>query len=230
MSASVHAGIPHPLSGIPPPGQTPPEADASLEQTPPLEQTPLGLDLPGPDTPLGPDTPPQGPDTPGPDTPPRTRHTPPRDQTPLPPPGKQTPATVNERPVRILLECILVYEKSDKVIISCTSCQINFQLYFLLQISHLKISKHSVYQCIFITARQRSGEGNVFSCVCLLVLSWFYHTGPQPWSSPLYKSPAPLQPHMAPVFPRTGPCLPLVQGPSPAQPKHVQTCSLCSSY
>ena len=44
---------------------------------------------------------------------PRTRHTPPeqtppRDQTPPPPPGSRRQHTVNERPFRILLECILV--------------------------------------------------------------------------------------------------------------------------
>ena len=85
-SASVHAGIP--------PGTRPPQEQTPLEQTPPgtrpLEQTPpLGPD------PLGPDPPqeqtPPGPDPPGADTPPESRlwH------------------TVNERPVRILLECIL---------------------------------------------------------------------------------------------------------------------------
>ena len=57
--------------------------------------------------------------------PPRTRHTTPRDQAPplppdLAPPGPGPPPaekqgsrrqhTVNERPVRILLECILVYQ------------------------------------------------------------------------------------------------------------------------
>ena len=84
-----------------PPEQTPPllGADTPQEQIPPREQTP----------------PP-----PGSRHPPRSRHPPwsrhPREQTP---PGADTPGadtppasrhryTVNERPVRILLECILV--------------------------------------------------------------------------------------------------------------------------
>ena len=64
-----------------PPEQTPPGADTSLEQTPLWEQTPLEQTPPGPDTPL--------------------------EQ--IPPPGSRLRHTVNERPVRILLECILVF-------------------------------------------------------------------------------------------------------------------------
>ena len=60
------------------------------EQTPPLEQTPPRS------------RPPQSRQPPGADTPPR-------EQTPPPPPGSRFQHnTVNERPVRILLECILV--------------------------------------------------------------------------------------------------------------------------
>ena len=80
-SASVHAGLYPPD----PPDQTP------LDQTPP-EQTPPPDQTPRDQTPLREQTP-QGPDTP-------------RDQTP--PPGSRLQHTVNERPVRILLECILV--------------------------------------------------------------------------------------------------------------------------
>ena len=58
----------------------PPGADTPLEQTPP------GADTPGADTPSGADTP-------------RSRH---------PPLGSRLQHTVYERPVRILLECILV--------------------------------------------------------------------------------------------------------------------------
>ena len=83
-SASVHAGIPPP-----PRDQTPPRADTSPRADPP------GPDPPGADPP-GADTPPSGPDTPL-----RTRHLP-------PPPGSRLQHTVYERPVRILLECILV--------------------------------------------------------------------------------------------------------------------------
>ena len=103
VSASVHAGIPHPTSHPGPPGIRP-----LLEQTPPRDKTPQsrhshppGPDPPGADTSLGQDPPgpdppgantPLGQDPPGADTPPRTRHihTPPRADPP--PPGKQTPA------------------------------------------------------------------------------------------------------------------------------------------
>ena len=90
----------------------------ALRQTPPRP----GTHPPGPDTPTppdqthhppGPGTPPPPtrtrhttPSPPGPDTPP-TRHTP-LDQTHHPPPGSRLRHTVYERPVRILLECILV--------------------------------------------------------------------------------------------------------------------------
>ena len=86
-SASAHVGIP-------PPGTRPPR-----DQTPGTRP---------PNT-----RPPPTPDSPGADTPPGSRH-PPRDQTrpsptrPPPPPGSRLRDTVNERPVRILLECILV--------------------------------------------------------------------------------------------------------------------------
>ena len=63
------------------------------------------------DTPPGPGTPLQGADTPpwsrhplGADTPPRSRHP----LEPGTPPGSRLQHTVNERPVRILLECILI--------------------------------------------------------------------------------------------------------------------------
>ena len=75
MSASVHAGIPHP------PGSRHP---------------------PGADTPLGADTrPPRSRHSPGPDTP--------TEQTP---PGADTPLL---RTVRILLECILVFQSVWKM-------------------------------------------------------------------------------------------------------------------
>ena len=78
------------LEYIPWSRHTPPGADTSREQTPP------GTDTPGADTP-----------------PPREQRPPPRADTPLPPgaepplpPGSRLQHTVNERPVRILLECI----------------------------------------------------------------------------------------------------------------------------
>ena len=69
---------------------------ACWDTTPPQEQTtPPGADLPGSDTPR--------------------EQTPPQDQIPHweqtpPPPESRLQHTVNERPVRILLECILVPE------------------------------------------------------------------------------------------------------------------------
>ena len=88
----------HPLGAdkLPPRKQTPPP-----EQTSPWEQTPPGVDMP----PLGADMPP-GADIPHSRHPP-SRHPQPWEQTP-PPPGSRLQHTVNERPVRILLECILV--------------------------------------------------------------------------------------------------------------------------
>ena len=66
----------------------------SLEQTPPRADIPLGADIPpGADTPLE-------------QTPPRADTPPPRADTP---PRSRFGHTVNEQPVRILLECILVY-------------------------------------------------------------------------------------------------------------------------
>ena len=138
-SASMHAGIPPPPDQADPPGtrQTP-----LIRHPPGTRQTPSPIrhhQLPGSDTP--PDQTPPGtrqtsPDqTPppprrGPGRPPRIRHTPPLgpgrppgsdttppDQTPPPrsdiPPGSRLQHTVYERPVRILLECILVYQNGN---------------------------------------------------------------------------------------------------------------------
>ena len=76
--------------------------------TTPGTRPPHGPDPPGADTPLGPDTPQpdppeQTPHTPGSRHPPQGRH-----HTPL---GSRLQHTVYERPVRILLECILVCNK-----------------------------------------------------------------------------------------------------------------------
>ena len=101
MSASVHAGIPHPPSRHPP-EQTPSGADTPQSRHHPPEQThPPPRQTPREQTsPLGADTPPSrhAPPKwtpPGADTP-RSRH-PPGADTPLPrsrhpPPRKQTPA------------------------------------------------------------------------------------------------------------------------------------------
>ena len=91
--------------------------NACWNTNPPLDQTP-----PTP----GPGRPPRS-DTPLDQTPPRDQAEPPRDQAEPPrdqadpPPGSDTPQgsrlqhTVYERPVRILLECILVHYKISKM-------------------------------------------------------------------------------------------------------------------
>ena len=85
------------MLGYPPQGaDTPPGADPPGSR-PPTARTML---------PLGADTPPE--QTPPDQTPPEQTHTPSREQTP---PGSRLQHTVNERPVRILLECILVFLK-----------------------------------------------------------------------------------------------------------------------
>ena len=79
----------------PPPEQTPPRADTHpLEQTPP----PPGADTPRADTPLSRHPLEQTPPPPRADIPPEQTH----------PPRNRLRHMVNERPVRILLECILV--------------------------------------------------------------------------------------------------------------------------
>ena len=93
------------------PGADSPGADTPLEQTPPGSRHPPWSRQ----TPPRADTPPEA-DTPHPkQTPPRSRHPPgsrhPRADTPweqTPPLASRLRDTVNERPVRILLECILV--------------------------------------------------------------------------------------------------------------------------
>ena len=78
----------------------------------PRTRYPPGGRSPRPGTPLAPDPPPRA-DTPPGTRPPRSRHSP-LDQAPprpRPPPlGSRLQHKVNERPVRILLECILIEE------------------------------------------------------------------------------------------------------------------------
>ena len=86
-------------------------ADTPWEQTPPWKQTPQKQTPPGSRHPPPPGSRhPLGADTPWKQTPSRSRHLPSGADTPPPPPGSRHPVrdTVNERPVRILLECILV--------------------------------------------------------------------------------------------------------------------------
>ena len=91
--ASMHAGIPTPPNQADPPGSDinppGPGRPPRTRQTPQTRQTPRTRQ-----TPSRPGRPP-----PGPGRPPRIRH---------PPPGSRLQHTVYERPVRILLECILV--------------------------------------------------------------------------------------------------------------------------
>ena len=82
-------------AGIPPPA--PPGGD-------PPEETPPGGDPPREETPLQ-RRPPQGD---------------PREETHPPPPGSRLRHTINERPVRILLECILVFHCVR--ILTCALC------------------------------------------------------------------------------------------------------------
>ena len=105
----------HPPRADTPWEQTPPRADTPLEQTPPRADTPQEQTPPGSRHPPGADTPSWEQTPPG-SRPPQSR--PPWEQSPLgahlprkqttPPPGSRLRHTVNERPLRILLECILV--------------------------------------------------------------------------------------------------------------------------
>ena len=117
VSASVHAGIPHlppradtPLGADTPWSRHPPRSRHPLEQTPPPRRDPPRADTPWEQTPPRADTPqeqtpPWSRQNPQSRHPPRSRH-PPGANTP--PPRSRFWHTVNERPVRILLECILV--------------------------------------------------------------------------------------------------------------------------
>ena len=102
VSASVHAGI-HPQGGDTP-RTDPPGADTPPDQAhhPPGSRHPLEQTPPTPPPRSRPPSP--GTDTPPADTPPDQAHSPPGADTSL---GSRLQHTVNERPVRILLECIL---------------------------------------------------------------------------------------------------------------------------
>ena len=92
----------HPQEQTTPPEQTPPK-QTPPKQTPPQADTTSGADTLQSRHPQGADTPPRA------DTP--LEQTPPPPPAP-PPPGSRLQHTVNERPVRILLECILVVHRS----------------------------------------------------------------------------------------------------------------------
>ena len=118
VSASVHAGIPHPLEQIPPRADTPqsrhPPSRHPPEQTPPLEQTPPIADPPE-------QTPPRA-GTP----PPEQAHTP-RSRTPQsrPPSGADTPRPA-EHAGRYGQRAGGTYPTGMQ---SCLSCK--YRLYFL---------------------------------------------------------------------------------------------------
>ena len=137
-----------------------------------LPQCMLGCQTPPPrqtrQAPLGPGRPPLTRQTPPPDQtslpwtrhPPWTRQTPgtrqihpPRDQADYPPPGSRLQHTVYERPVRILLECILVCFCSCKESFSISNITaFSFSDFNLMQI-------YSVYFAVFnlhwVTVRWR---------------------------------------------------------------------------
>ena len=102
----------HPLEQTPPCADTPPPRDQTpppRSRHPPGADTPRTRHPPGTRHPLGPDMPREHI--------PKVAHTPPHEHTPplentppwsSPPPGSRLRHMVSQRPVRILLECILV--------------------------------------------------------------------------------------------------------------------------
>ena len=89
LSTGGEGCLPQCMLGCPPRAdQAPPREQTPPRSRPPWEQTPPGADPPGSRT-----------HPPGADTPPEQN----------PPPGSRLQYTVYERPVRILLECILVF-------------------------------------------------------------------------------------------------------------------------
>ena len=101
------------LQGQTPKVRHPPRSDTPQVRHPPRSDTPpRGRHLPG-QTPPG-QIPPRS-DNPKRQTPPKNKYTPRNKYIPqrisTPPKNKYTPHTVNKRPVRILLECILVTDK-----------------------------------------------------------------------------------------------------------------------
>ena len=153
VSASVHAGMPTPPDQADPPGtrwnppwtrQTPPGPGGPPDQADPprTRQTPPrpGRTPPGPSRhPLsGPGRPPGTRQTPRDQAdPPGTRQTPPGPGRPpldqADPPGSRLQHTVYyERPVRILLECILVFIKATPVEHNRVYGFSNFEVFWLV--------------------------------------------------------------------------------------------------
>ena len=141
VSASVHAGMPYPPrpgrhppdQGDPPgPGRHPPGPG----RPPQTRQTPRDqADTPPPPRPGRP-PPPDQPDPPG------TRQTPPLDQADTPP-GSRLQHMVYERPVRILLECILVV--SSDCHWRCQSCSFMCKDKKFTCSAHLSLNVHRLF-------------------------------------------------------------------------------------
>ena len=112
------------LGCTPPRGDTHPRDQTPPDQAPtPWEQTP-----PPPTRPPGPDTPPGADTPPGPDT---------------PPPWSRQHHTVYERPVCILLECILVIQKVQMVLrITLLTQMIMYQQIFAKYFTFLHTLKY----------------------------------------------------------------------------------------
>ena len=113
VSASVHAGMPYPPDGEPPlDGGTPP-----WMENPPMENPPLMEEPPLDGEPRRMENPPRWRNPPWMENPPDGE--PPLEGEPpgwrTPPPGSRLQHTVYERPVCILLECILVTINGHKV-------------------------------------------------------------------------------------------------------------------
>ena len=118
VSASVHAGMHAPPRRHTPPGPDPPRSGTNPlgADTPPPDQTPWTRHPPGADTPPGPDT---------------------------PPPWSRQHHTVYERPVCILLECILVIQKVQMVLrITLLTQMIMYQQIFAKYFTFLHTLKY----------------------------------------------------------------------------------------
>ena len=116
---SVHRGggcLPQCMLGC----QTPPPG--SRHPPPQIRHTTTTSPRQGTSPPPGSRHPPDQAHPPGPGTPPRNRHTTTPPPSRYPPPGSRRQHTVNERPVRILLECTLVLKAFILSIIFLEQC------------------------------------------------------------------------------------------------------------
>ena len=105
-------------------------------------------------------------DPPGRENPPPTREKPPRTRE-NPPPGRKLQHTVNERPVRILLECILVlkYFRSHGV----DAQRFTSQLSLVMVLPFDYPSQIDIYKCYVVKKVVPTGwqlGHNVSTCIC----------------------------------------------------------------